>query len=99
MKKYSVVLSIDSKIDIANLKRYIKQELKAPDTAANYIKGLKTIIQKLSVYAGSVGANEYVQGMFGVNVRHVTFKKMAIVYFIEDDVAYIQRIIAMSLIH
>jgi hypothetical protein len=73
--------------------------LKASDTAANYIKGLKMIIQKLSVYADSVGANEYVQDMFGINVRHIIFKKMAIIFFIEDDIVYIKRIIARALIH
>jgi hypothetical protein len=57
------------------------------------------IIQKLSVYADSVGANEYVQDMFGINVRHIIFKKMAIIFFIEDDIVYIKRVIARALIH
>jgi hypothetical protein len=48
MKEYNVVFSIDSQIDIAKLKRYIKQELKVPDTAAKYIESLKAAIQKLS---------------------------------------------------
>jgi hypothetical protein len=98
MRTYSIVLSIDSQIDIADLKHYIKKELKVPDTAAKYIKGLKAAIKKLAFYADSVGANEYVQDMFGDNVRHITFKKMAIVFFIEDDVIYIKHVIAMSLI-
>jgi hypothetical protein len=73
--------------------------LKAPDTAANYIKGLKTIIQKLSVYADSVGANEYVQNQFGPSARHITFKKMAIIFRIHGNYVYIKRVIPMSLIH
>jgi hypothetical protein len=40
--------------------------------------------------------NEYVQAMFGINVRHITFKKMAIVFLIEDDVVYIQLVISVA---
>jgi hypothetical protein len=34
MKKYNVIFSIEARDDIEELKRYIKQELKLPDTAA-----------------------------------------------------------------
>jgi plasmid stabilization system protein ParE len=75
MKKYNVIFSIDAKFDIADLKRYIKHELKAPDTAANYIRELNTTIQGLSSYADSIGINEYIQSQFGTNARHIIFKK------------------------
>ena len=98
MKKYSVIISKDAGLDIANLMYYIKHEVKAPGTASDYIKRLEAIIQKLSYLADTVGANEYVQAMFGDNARHIIFRKMAIIYFVEDDTVYVQRIFPTSLI-
>jgi hypothetical protein len=99
MRTYIIVLSIDSQIEMANLKRYIKTELKAPDTAAKYIEDLKASIQKLSLYADAVGTNEYVQHKFGLSARHITFKKMAIIFRIRGKYVYIKQIIPMSLIY
>ena len=99
MKGYSVITSKEAESDIANLKRYMEHKLKAPETASDYIKRLKAILQKLSYLANTIGANAYVQAMFGANARHITFKKMAIIYFIEDNTVYIQRIIPGSLIN
>jgi plasmid stabilization system protein ParE len=97
MKK-NIIISPKAKRDIAELKIYIKQELKMPETAANYIKDLKVTIGKLSYYANSVGKNEYVQKMFGIDARHITFKKMAI-YLIDGEYIYIRRIIPSALIY
>jgi hypothetical protein len=99
MKKYIISVSVNAIVDIANLNRYISQELKAPDTAAAYIKGVNATIQKLSLLAGAIGTNEYVQNMFGANARHITYKKMAIIFFTEGDVAYVLHVIAAARIH
>ena len=96
MKK--IILSIDAQIDIVELKNHIKQGLKAPQTAADYIRDLKAEIKKLAVYADIISINEFVQEKFGNNARHITFKKMAIIYIVENDIVYIERIIASSLI-
>jgi hypothetical protein len=61
--------------------------------------GMNGTIYKLSFLASSIGANEYVQSMYGVNARHIRYKKMAIIFFIEGDVVYIKRVIAGALIH
>ncbi|MDR0733126.1 MAG: hypothetical protein LBF08_03570 [Dysgonamonadaceae bacterium] len=60
---------------------------------------MKTAIWKLSYYAASIGVNQYIQTKFGVDARHITFKKMAIIYVIKDDTVYIKRIIPSSLIY
>ena len=98
MKK-NVIVSPAAKTDIARLKAYIKEELKMPETAANYITELKNVVKKLAYYADSIGINKYVQDMFGMNARHITFKKMAIVFFIENDIIYIIRVMPSSLIY
>ena len=93
-----VVVSSAAKKDIARLKAYIKQELKMPQTAANYIKALNAVVHRLSFYADAVGENEYIQKRFGTNARHIIFKKMAIIFFVENELIYIKRIIPSSLI-
>jgi len=98
MKK-EVIVSPAAKTDIAGLKAYIKEELKMPKTAANYITELKNTVKQLSYYAGSIGINEYVQNMFGINASHIIFKKMAIIFFIENNIIYIKRIVPSSLIY
>jgi plasmid stabilization system protein ParE len=99
MKYFQITVSIESKKDIADLKRYIKDELKAPETASHYIEGLDAVIQKLSFLADSIGKNKFVQNMFGINAKHILYKKMAIIFYREDDCVYIRCVIASSMIH
>ncbi|KAA6303209.1 MAG: hypothetical protein EZS26_000598 [Candidatus Ordinivivax streblomastigis] len=99
MKYFQITVSIKAKRDIADLKRYIKDELKASETASHYIKGLDATIQKLFSLADFIGSNEFVQAMFGRNALHIAYKKMTIVFFIEDDCVYVERVIASSMIH
>jgi|GEM_PF-5829837 len=94
-----IILSTDAQIDIVDLKNHIKQKLKAPQTAADYIRDLKAEVKKLAVYGDIFGVNEFIQTKFGNNARHITFKKMTIIYIVENDVVYIKRIIASSLIY
>jgi plasmid stabilization system protein ParE len=98
MKK-NIIVSPEAKNDIAELKHYIKQELKMPETAAKYIKDLNSVIEKLPNYADSAGTNKYVQIQFGSNARHTIFKKMSIIYFVENNIIYIRRVIPSSLIY
>ncbi|MDR2139009.1 MAG: type II toxin-antitoxin system RelE/ParE family toxin [Tannerella sp.] len=98
MKK-RIILSAEAKQDIAELKRYIRHELKMPDTAARYIKELNAVIQELPNHADSVGMNEYIQGMFGFNARHAIFKRMIIIFYPKNHTIYIRRIIPGSLVY
>ncbi|MDR1973177.1 MAG: type II toxin-antitoxin system RelE/ParE family toxin [Bacteroidales bacterium] len=91
-------MSSAARDDIDNLKKYIKDELKAPKVASKYIEGLQATVQELSYSADIVGTNEYVQKMFGVGTRHILYKKIAIIFHKEDDCVYIRRIIASTLI-
>ncbi|MDR2564136.1 MAG: hypothetical protein LBC98_09405 [Prevotellaceae bacterium] len=42
---------------------------------------------------------DFIQRNYGPNARHIIYKKMAIIYTVFDDTAYVIRIIAGSLIH
>ena len=78
---------------------YIREALKSPLTAAKYMAELNSAIQNLFFYAAAIGANEYIQARFGINARHIVFKKMAIVYKVKKDVVYILRVISGALIY
>ena len=96
---YKIFFSPEADYDMFELEYYIKNVLKSPITASKYMNDLETAIVKLAVYANSIGFNKYIQEQFGANVRHVNFKKMAIIYFVEDDTVFIKRVIPASLIY
>jgi hypothetical protein len=99
MKKRSVIISKRAKKDIQDFYYCICYLYKQPLTAyRNQIEMYQTI-RNLSYRADSTARNEYVQEMFGMDARHIIFKKMAIIYFIDGDYVYIQRIIPSSLIY
>jgi hypothetical protein len=99
MTRREIIFSPQADIDMYGVEAYIRDVLKAAATASRYMEGMSNTIQKLSYIADAVGANEYVQDMFGADVRHVVFKKMAVIFYPEDDTVYILRVIPCSLIY
>jgi plasmid stabilization system protein ParE len=98
MKHFQVTISTKANKDITDLKQYIKDELKAPETASHYIEGLDATVQKLSYTADSIGSNEFVQAIFGKKARHIHYKRMVIIYIIRGNVVYVKRVIPGSMI-
>lgn len=99
MKKLKLVISQSAYSDAAKLAHFIENDLKSRRISDKYMQELDNTVEKLSVYANAIGKNEYIQKMFGKKARHITYKKMAIVFFVEQKTIYIHRIIASSLIH
>ena len=101
MKRYSIIISPKAQKDIDNFYRYINDDCKQQAAATRNRQGLYARINRLSIstFADAIGTNEYVQKMFGPNARHITYKKMAIVYIVRNNTVYIKRVIASSLIH
>jgi hypothetical protein len=100
MKKYIIVLSDEVVLDMDAVTDYIHRELKAPVTARHYHDGLIRAIMKLLAYADTIAISryEFIQHNYGPNARHITYKKMVIIYLIDGEFVYIQRIIPGSLI-
>jgi plasmid stabilization system protein ParE len=98
MKKYIIVLSDEAVLDIDAITDYIHSELKAPITARRYHDGLIRAIMKLSAYGGTIAISryEFIQHNYGPNARHITYKKMTVIYLIDGDFVYVQRIIPGS---
>ena len=96
---YKIFFSPEADYDMFELEYYIRNVLKSPITASQYMNDLNTTILKLAVFANAISFNKYVQKQFGANARHINFKKMSIVYFVEEDVVFIKRVIPASLIY
>ena len=99
MIKYGIVYSDDADRDLNNLFDIIFYEYSAPLTAYRYVKGVIKTIKSLSVFPESYPI-EYSQSFakYGVNVRRINYKKMTIIYTVSEQVVYVHRIIAGSLI-
>jgi plasmid stabilization system protein ParE len=69
-------------------------------TADRYLKSLDDAIRRLSLYAGSIAPSQYryIQSRYGPNARHITCKKMTIIYTIINDTVLIKRVIPAKLI-
>ncbi len=97
--KYKVVPSEAAKADFRDLYNHIVFEYKAPITAFKYMRGLRKTIKSLEDFPTmhAVRTNQSLQ-QYGLNVRRVNYKKMAIIYTIHDDTVFIHRIVAGSMI-
>jgi hypothetical protein len=78
---------------------YIAYELAMPYTAIKYFDGVNDAINKLAVTGASyaVSQRESLKIKYGANVRTITYKKMAIIYNIVNDIILIRRVMPGSM--
>lgn len=100
MRKNLVKITNTALQDIDNVHDYIAYELFEPITADKYIRGIYDAIKYLSLYGASVAVSErdFLLSQYGSTVRNITYKKMAIVYTVDNDEIAVQRIMAGALI-
>ena len=86
--------------DIENVHDYIAYELLEPITADKYIRGIYNAIKHLSLYGASVAVSErdFLLSQYGSTVRNVSYKKMTVIYTINNSEIIIQRLMAVALI-
>ena len=86
--------------DIENVHDYIAYELFEPITADKYIRGIYDSLKHLSLYGASIAVSEkdLLLSKYGSTVRNINYKKMAIIYTVENNEIIIQRIMAATLI-
>lgn len=99
MGQYQVVLTEDANQDLITLANTIKYEYKAPYTAIAYLKGIYNEIKKLSHSAESYKIqNSPTLQKYNPLPRKITYKKMAIIYNVINNVVYIRRILPQNMI-
>ena len=94
MEEYVIIISDEAMMDIDGVYNHIANEINQKETAYHYKAGLIAEIQKLSVFADSIGFNPYIQALFGWDARHITYKKMSIIYVIYRNVVFVKLVIA-----
>jgi plasmid stabilization system protein ParE len=97
---YTIYLLSEADQDIEELYDYIAYVLKEPVTALDYRDGIYYAIKKLAIYGGSLAISQrgYLRKHYGSTVRTVTYKKMAIIYSVIDNIILILRVMPGSLI-
>ena len=100
MRKNVVRITNTALQDIENVHDYIAYELFEPITADKYIRGIYDAIKHLSLYGASIAVSErnFLLSQYGSTVRNINYKKMSIVYTVENKEIIIHRIVAAALI-
>ena len=97
--KYTVHLSPEAEADFDSYIDYISDELDAPLTALKHYEGLSGKINELERNPKAYPMrNQKSLIKYGLFVRRVNYKRMAVLYTIFGDVVFIHRIIASSMI-
>ena len=96
---YRVEMSDEANFDFKSYITYILLECDAPLTAIKHYAGITDALKSLerNPFINSVKDSVVLQ-QYGMNVRRENYKKMAIIYTIHENVVYIHRILAGSLI-
>ena len=85
--------------DLDNLEQYIVDQCSAPLTAARQFELLYKLLDWLEQYAELPAVDVELSIKYGKVIRTIPFgKKMMIVYYVEDDIVYILRIMPQSMI-
>ncbi len=97
--KYQLRYSETALEDIMELRFVIRDIYKAPNTAILYLQGLYDEISRLKTLAEypPVQTSPFFQ-RYGVNVRRINYKKMAVIYTVHGNTVYIHRVIPANLI-
>ena len=100
MHKNVVIITGTALQDIENVHDYIAYELLEPITADKYIRGIYDAVRHLSFYGASVATSDrdFLLLQYGSTVRNINYKKIAIIYTVENNEITIQRIMAATLI-
>ena len=100
MRKNVVKIADTALQDIENVHDYIAYELFEPITADKYVRGIYDAIKHLSNYGAGIAVSErdFLISQFGSTVRNINYKKLAIIYTVENQDIIVHRIIAATMI-
>jgi plasmid stabilization system protein ParE len=98
--KYSLIITDKAQEDIREYIYTIRYTYDAPRTAKKHFYALYKVFETIQKNPGAyaVRFNPSLVENYGFNVRRANYKKMAIIYTINDATIYIHRVIAGSMI-
>ena len=96
---YIIEFKESAKSDLNELEKFIVEDCHAPLTAKSKLEDLNNRLNWLEKYAELPAIDFNLSFQYGILVRTIPYgKKMTIVYTVEDNVAYILRIMPQSMI-
>ncbi|NLO72283.1 MAG: type II toxin-antitoxin system RelE/ParE family toxin [Porphyromonadaceae bacterium] len=97
MKYYTVHISDQAVEDLDKLFDIIFNKYRMPNTAFKYLKELRKVIISLSRNAETyqIQTRASLQ-QYGLNVRRINYKKMAIIYTVHGELVYIHRVVPQN---
>jgi plasmid stabilization system protein ParE len=100
MQQFEILILEEARADLKEVFDYIAYELKSPDTAIDYLFGLLEKINSLKISAGlfAPSTREFLKHLYGSDVYSINYKKMAIIYNVDGNIAVIRRVMPASLI-
>ena len=98
MRQFDVKLSDQALEDADRVYEYIANEVFAPMTAPLYYQGLLNKMHSLQVGADAISVDVGLSMIYGVPIRRINYKKLAILYSIEDDTVIIESILPQKMI-
>jgi len=92
--KYTIRYSDEAIDDFKDISYLITNEFGMPQTAFNYLKGLKEKIKRLERYPEicAVSNDKIIIENYGLNVRRLNYKKVSVIYTIIDKDVWVLRV-------
>ena len=84
MDSYKIIITPDAETDLFEIRDYIAYTLLVPDVALNYIRAIRSEIQKLTYMASNIAPIER-EPWHSRGVRKITAKNFYIYYRTDDS--------------
>jgi plasmid stabilization system protein ParE len=99
---YTIEVSEQAERDLTELFVWIFEEKGMPDTALHYIQAIYNKIKRLELYptVRPIERNRAIIMQYGFGVRKLNYKKMSVLYTVNEETATVDiiRVIAGSMI-
>ena len=98
MRHRDIIMSPIAEKEYYQIEDVIINQYKAPLTAARYMQGLIERIESLRDYADMYAVIPELSVEYGLDVRRINYKQIAIIYTLEEDMVYIQRVMPAGMV-
>jgi len=99
LENYNLIITNEAQSDIDQYLYTINYIFDAPITAKKHYDGLYDLFRKIRKYpTANPIRHDIFLPQYGLNLRRANYKKMAILYTINENTVYVHRVVAASVI-
>ena len=94
MDSYRVIITPDASADLIELKNYIANTLKVPDTALKYVRGFRQEVEKLQTFPAAIAPVDN-EPWHSRGIRRKVHKNFYIYYRVDESkkIVYVLNVI------